>query len=190
MVTDVSGISWNVSPYSIPEYIPLKGLKVRFVGIYEDVRTFRGDLETCLESQLFRIFKEFGNKKVLTKESEYAKRYMRIAEINGHRPNLEKHLAKKFYHFQYVRKHGFLLRKRRGDPILILKEPFWKTRYGEEFDVLEGPEIWEGVTVCAALWVTNKERVRVLWARDRYPGRKDVYKDVEELKLNRKLDLY
>lgn len=190
MPTEVSGISRNISPYTFPEDIPLEGLKVRFIGIYEDLRTFRGDLDTCLESQLCRVFKEFGNNLSLTKETDYAKRYMRIVEINGHRPNLEKHLSKKFGVFKYIRKRGFLLRKRRADPLIVLHEPFWKTRYGGEYNALEGPEIWEGVTVCAALWVTNKKKVKVIWARDRYPGTKKVHHDVEEFKLNRKLDLY
>lgn len=183
-------VSRNVTPDSFPVFVPLEGLKVRFVGIYDDIRTFRGDIDNCLETQLFRVFKEFKGNFTIAKETDYVKRYLRIAEMRGFKPKVEELLNRKLRLFTYIRKKHFIQRKRKGDPILLLKEPFWKTRYGGEFDSLEGPEIWEGVSVCAALWVTNQKRVKVLWAKDRAPGTKEVADDPIEFKLNSTLHLF
>ncbi|MGW8324100.1 MAG: hypothetical protein ACWGNI_00260 [Desulfobacterales bacterium] len=69
-----------------------------------------------------------------------------------------------------LRKHGFDSKLNKKQPICVLKEPFWATRFGYVADWLKGYEIYHGGRRCSAMYVLGYEKVPVLWAADKHPG--------------------
>ena len=67
-------------------------------------------------------------------------------------------------------------------PIMILKEPFWKTRFGQSFDGIVGPEIWNGAGRCAAAWVLNQRTIPAMFVEDCRPGAKECEKITRKFK--------
>lgn len=71
-----------------------------------------------------------------------------------------------------IKKHGFDRKKNSLQPITVLKEPFWKTRFEYYADWLNGYEIYHGGRRCAAMYALGYEYVPVLLAEDKAPGSK------------------
>ena len=67
-------------------------------------------------------------------------------------------------------------------PIMILKEPFWNTRFGQSFDGIVGPEIWNGAGRCAAAWVLNQRTIPAVWVEDCRPGAKECERITRKFK--------
>lgn len=69
-----------------------------------------------------------------------------------------------------VKKRGFDKKKNAKQPITVLQSPFWRTRFGEVPNWVNGWEIYHGGRRCAALYVLGFVNVPVLVAQDKYPG--------------------
>lgn len=69
-----------------------------------------------------------------------------------------------------IKKHGFDLKRNAMQPVLVLKEPFWKSRFNFKEDWLDGYEIYHGGRRCAALYALGHETVPALIGVDKHPG--------------------
>jgi hypothetical protein len=76
------------------------------------------------------------------------------------------HLPKRFAVLNSIRKHGY----RKSEPIQILPEPFWASRFGIGKG---GAEIWTGAGRAAARCVLGKNTVWAEWYEDTMPGSND-----------------
>ena len=62
---------------------------------------------------------------------------------------------------------------------MILKEPFWRTRFGLD---IKGLEIWNGGGRCAAAYALGMTEIKVAWHEDSLPGSSDKAKFKHKLK--------
>jgi hypothetical protein len=139
----------------------------------EDERVFRGKLDDSVEAQFYRTILEYGMNTSILKATDYARRYEKLLNLKRfhHRMRtFDEHLKTREALFNSIRKHGFKFKKRKGDQVKILLEPFWKTRYNLRSEKITGPEIWNGVETCAILQVLGEERVKGLFMKDNFPG--------------------
>lgn len=74
-----------------------------------------------------------------------------------------------------LKKHGFETSKSKP-PIQVLKEPFWKTRFGCEEKWLKGMEVWNGMGRCAAAYAMGWTAITVQMVEDaKKPGDKGKF---------------
>jgi hypothetical protein len=85
--------------------------------------------------------------------------------------NIKEHiLGSRYDVLMSIKKYGFDKKKNKKQPVAVLMEPFWMTRFGWNVSWLKGPEIYHGGRRCAAMYALGYERVRVLVMEDKYPG--------------------
>lgn len=83
---------------------------------------------------------------------------------------IKEHIKKRWKLYKSLKKRGFK-KKRRGDrPIVVLKKPFWTTRFGLKEDWVKGWELWDGAGCCAAAYVLGWKTIPGVFAEDLFPG--------------------
>jgi len=111
-------------------------------------------------------------------------KHCRLAEDRRHRYRLgmkkwteeaikEHILGSRYKILRSIKKRGFDSKRNSLQPVTVLKEPFWKTRFDFHTDWLKGYEIYHGGRRCAAMYALGYEQVPVLWAQDKKPGSKN-----------------
>lgn len=95
---------------------------------------------------------------------------------------IKSHIKARYSIFKSIKKHGYDPKFDNSNPIQVLKQPFWKTRFGLDEPWLNGLEIWNGAGRCAAAYALGIDRLKVKMCTDRYPGTNDKGKFKDKLK--------
>jgi len=158
------------------EPIPLKDLNIRFIPMaklgrwYDDM-----SLANSPHVDLLRQYIEHGLNWDILENGRYAQeRRARRFEFKQEKWSekwIKKHIKIRIKIYESLKKTGFVSQ---GKPVMVLKEPFWKTRY--DYPGIEGYEIWNGAGRCAAAHVLGWKTIPGLWVQDTRPGYKKCEK--------------
>lgn len=155
--------------------ILLEKLHIRYIPFVTPIDMWNYDM-SLINSPHVELCNIFATNKLDWKEirkSRYYKERVRRWEIGMKRwttEKIESHIVDRYKIFRSIKKHGFKKRLVNADPIYVLKEPFWRTRFGLNENFLGGYEIWNGAGRCAALHVLGVETINVLISKDANPG--------------------
>jgi len=120
--------------------------------------------------EIMRIFMKYGFDVNRLKASRYVadkrKRFVLGRKAWTDDYIFNKHLKKRWKVFRLVKK-GFTGWIR---PIMILTEPFWKTRFGNTPEWVKGPELWDGHGRASAMYVMGYYKTEVDVCEDAKPG--------------------
>lgn len=180
-MNDVIPITGKLEP------LPLKELNIRFVPMARLHRWYTDmSLPNSLHVKLLQQYIDFGTEVKIDGEidkpvysgvdlmnfllkGDYAEeRRMRRVEFKQEKWSekwIKKHIKIRIGIYESMKERGFVAE---GKPVMVLKEPFWKTRFN--YPGIEGFEIWNGAGRCAAAYVLGWETIPGLWVADTRPG--------------------
>jgi hypothetical protein len=130
-------------------------------------------LITSPHVELMTIFRDYGKDWTRIMGGRYVeeRRHRRACGMaRWTEEYIKYHIHKRWDIFKSIRKHGLDYRKCRRDPIVVLKEAFWKTRFGAVDIWLQDHEIWNGAGRCSAAYVLGHARIKATLSQDKYPG--------------------
>ena len=133
---------------------------------------------------LLKIIKYGLNKKVLKKTKYWQERRHRynIGMTRWTDGVVWEHIKKRWDTYCSLKKHGYDKKKGDRKPVLILKQPFWETRFNWESGFLNGPEVWDGMgrvsSAIALRWKTIPGR----YCEDAKPGACEFDKGLNKIK--------
>ena len=157
------------------EKVQLEALHIRYIPVVTPMDIYEGDLSLINSPhvEMLEMYEKHGFDWRKLKKTRYVKERRRRFKIgmskwtDGYILNV--HLPKRFKLFESIRKKGY----DRRQPIEILEEPFWVSRFGLKNAWVDGPEIWTGAGRAAARWVLGKRTIWAEWYEDRRPGSMD-----------------
>ena len=86
---------------------------------------------------------------------------------------IQEHIKQRWKIYKSLSKYQFVPKMSRGKPVIVLKKPFWTTRFGFKADWLGGWEIWDGMRRCSAQHFIGRKTIKGYFAEDTKPGSKD-----------------
>ena len=125
--------------------IPLKKLHIQYIPVVTPMNIWNNDmfLKNSPHVELLRIIYKHGFKWERIMKS-------RFVQIRRHRyimgldkwtdKRIKEHIEQRWEIFKSLYKKGFIEKKSREKPVIVLKKPFWQTRFGFEADWLKGYE--------------------------------------------------
>lgn len=170
--------------------IPVKKLHIRFIPVVTPIFYWKTDegydmsLEESPHVGLLRVIKEKGFDWDILQETRYwferAYRY-NIGFKDWDKKKIKNHIRRRWGIYKSLKKSGYRHKLRGDKPVIVLKKPFWKTRFGLDYDWLKGLECHDGGGICAAAYYLGMKTIPGYYAKDKYPGSKK--KGVFEHKL-------
>jgi len=166
--------------------IPLVRLHVRYIPVVTPIELWRNDmsLKNSPHVSLLKQIRSYGIDWELLEETRYWKERKHRYDIgfkDWDKRKIKTHIKRRWGIYKSLKKSGYRHKLRGEKPVIVLKKPFWKTRFGLDKDWLDGYEISDGAGICTAAWVLGKTHIPGYYAKDRYPGSKK--KGVFEHKL-------
>ena len=156
--------------------VDLKKLNYQFIPVltHDSIWNFDMSLPNSPQVECAKLLLKYGRNWDKLK-------YCRFAEDRRHKyrcgmkkwteKQIKEHiLGSRYKILMSIKKNGFDKKLNSKQPVAILKEPFWKTRFNYTAEWLTGFEIYHGGRRCAAMYALGYESVPVLWVRDKYPG--------------------
>ena len=164
--------------------IDISKLHLRYVPHVEPLHLYNDDmsLKASPHVEMLYLIGTYGFDWDRIKESRYGQilEYKHVMGVGGYdRNDILDNLNKAWRTYSSIATRG--MRDRRS--VIILKKPFWATRFGHK--KIKGMEIWKGVWVCAAACFLGMKTVKGRMAEDAYPGSgvkgifEEMYKGVE-----------
>ncbi len=164
----------------------LADLHIRYIPVITPPRLWNRDmsLPNSPHVELMKIFKNYGFDKERIKESRYFKdrqyRHKYLDKWTDKR--IWKHIKEGRYRiFNLMAKEGWNKKRSKGDPIKVLPEPFWCSRFNRTWDWIKGEEIWNGAGRCSAAYVLGYDHLYCQPVVDKYANTE--YKGKFEKKL-------
>lgn len=171
--------------------IPLADLHIQYVHNVTPIDLWRRDmsLATSPHVELLRLIRGHGLNWDILKDTRYVeeRRHRRAIGMKQWTDEyIKRHIKTRWDTYRSLKKHGFdaeRYKKKDGRerPVLILAEPFWRTRFGYDAPWLCGPEIWDGGGRCSAAYVLGWKTIPAKMAADRKPGTGDKGRFAEKL---------
>lgn len=164
--------------------IPLENLHYRFIPMSFSSAYWPGQepmkIGNSPHVEIMKIFKDRGFCDDCLKYTRYCRERLDRGLKYGMEQWLstkymKSHLKRRFKILKSLQRKGY---RRPEKPVLILKEPFWVTRFGFKSDSMRiiGPEIWDGGGRCAAAFVLGWETIKAFWVEDAHPGKNSCRK--------------
>ena len=168
--------------------IPLDQLHLQYIPKITPLEMYPGsDPMLMLKSHHVRLLKKiikYGlNKKVLKKTKYWQERRHRFnIGMEWSDSRVFEHIKRRWDTYCSLKKKGY--NKKKGDrkPILILKEPFWHTRFNWESGFLHAPEIWDGAGRVSAAIVLGWKTISCRYCEDAKPGACEFDKGLNKIK--------
>jgi len=162
--------------------VPLKDLHIQYVHNVTPAELWNFDMSLANSPhvELLKLIREKGfDWDEIWKTRYVAERLNRfkLGMNNWTRKHLKEHIKWRYEVLRSLKHHGYkaklhITAKGKNRPVRILKEPFWKTRFGFERDWLTGYEIWDGGGRSSAAMALGWETIPAVICEDRYPGSK------------------
>jgi len=173
--------------------IPLDKLHHRYVArvtpleLYEAVdpmHVFKSHHVSLLKT----IIKHGLDKKRLMKTPYWKERQHRynIGMTRWTNKKIWEHINDRWQTYRSLKKHGY--DKKLGDrkPVLVLKKPFWETRFNWDSGFLNGYEVWDGMGRVSSAVVLGWKTIPGRFCEDMKPGACEFDKGLNKIK-NRKV---
>ena len=160
--------------------IPINNLHVQFVPAANPWKFWHGydmmALRTSPHVEILEMYVKHGFNKELFMQTSYFKERQERRTIHGRTNWTDKyifeHINNRIKIYDSLKKKGYKHKLHKYHPILVLKTPFWETRFGEKHDGVVGPEILDGAGRCSAAYVLGWKTIPGMWVEDRSPGTK------------------
>lgn len=166
----------------MPEIIPIEkklrkvklaDLHIRYIPVVTPINLWNFDmgLPKSPHVELMRIFARHRFDWSRLSSSRYYKERRLRRKIGMRRWTEEKifnHIIARYKIWRSIKNNGYDKHRDRVNPIKVLPEPFWKTRFGMK--KLNGMEIWNGAGRCAAAYALGYDSLPVLMCEDAHPG--------------------
>jgi len=124
--------------------------------------------------EVARLLLEHGRDWSVIKKSRYVadRRYRKAAGMSKWTDSyIKQHIFESRYKIlRSLKKHGYKKSLAVNQPIAVLREPLWVSRFEADYPWLHGLEIYHGGRRCAAAYVLGIEMLPGFWAEDRYAG--------------------
>lgn len=155
--------------------IKLSTLHIRYIPVVTPWELWDADMALVGSPhlELMYIFKNYGLKWDIIETKRYwmeRKHRYNIGMKKWTEKNIREHIKKRYRIFKSIKEKGYSKSKSKGDPIKVLKKPFWETRFGFAGHKLQGPEIWNGAGRCAAAYSLGIKTIPVVFVIDKYSG--------------------
>lgn len=152
--------------------IELDKLHVRYIPVVTPIKLWNYDMSLANSPhvELMRIFDKHGLDMHRIKKTRYYKERRHRYKIGMKRWSenyVFYHIEKRYKLFKSIKKKYKTDKK---NPICVLKQPFWTTRFGLEEEWMGGYEIYNGAGRASSLYVLGKKTVKVMLCKDKYPG--------------------
>jgi len=159
----------------INEYVELAQLHYQYIPVVTDIELWNGDmsLPNSPHVELVRLMLTMKNglRWDEIKQTRYYKdRMFRVGHGVGNEIYVQTKIMSRHIVLKKILKHGFDRKKSNECPIVILNEPFWKTRFQAKEPWLNGMEIWDGGGRCAIAYVLGETKVPAYIYEDAHPG--------------------
>lgn len=155
--------------------VPLRELHVQYIPYLTPIRLwgYNMNLVNSPHVELLLTIKQVGLDWEHLKSTRYWKERKRRFKLGNKKwtdKHLKKHITWRYEIYKSLKKKGFKRKLYKDKPILILKEPFWTTRFGYKRGWLIGPEIYDGAGRCSAAIVLGWKEIPAMWCEDIDPG--------------------
>jgi hypothetical protein len=164
------------------EKIPLAKLHFQFIPILTDLELWNHDmsLPNSPQVEVASLLLKHGKNWSKLKDCRYAqdrRHRFKCGQKKWTEKAIKEHiLGSRYSILRSLKKRGFRKEMSKQQPISVLREPLWKSRFGYDTDWLQGAEIYHGGRRCAAAYVLGWKTVPGYWARDkRKPGDKGKF---------------
>ena len=161
------------------EKVELEKLSYQFIPglITHDIWLFDMSLPNSPQVECAKLLLEHGKDWGKLKDCRFAQdrrhRY-KLGQKKWTEEHIKAHiLGSRYDILKSIQKRGFDKKLNAQEPVAILKEPFWKTRFDYTAEWLNGYEIYHGGRRCSAMYALGHETVPVVWCVDKKPGSKD-----------------
>lgn len=171
------------------EDIPLHNLHYQYLKSSRHEKFWNGyemmHIKTSPHVELLLKIMEIGFDWKVLLDTPYAKQRRERRTVHGSARwtdgFIKKHIKHRWDTYLSLKKSGYktsLHTSKNGfsQPVMILRKPFWETRYGEKLDGIAGPEIWDGGGRCAAAFALGWKTIPGVWVEDVKPGSKSCKK--------------
>lgn len=167
--------------------IPLEKLHVQYVPVVTPLEIWKNDMSLVNSPhvELLELIKQHGfDWKRIKRTRFYAVRKHResVGMKQWTDDKIREHIIQRWKIYNSIFKKGFSTKRSAEKPVIVLREPFWTTRFGFAPDWLKGWEIWDGMRRSSACYVLGKKFVLGYFAEDTKPGSKDPGKFGDKLK--------
>jgi hypothetical protein len=157
--------------------IPVRNLNIRYIPVVTPIDMWNHDmsLKNSPHVELLKAIKEVGlDWEALSKTRYWLERKHRfdIGFKDWNKKKIKTHIKRRWAIYKSLKKSGFRPKLRGEKPVVVLKEPFWKTRFGLDEKWHKGPQIWDGGGVCVAAYFLGWDTIKGYYAKDKYPGSK------------------
>lgn len=178
----------DVKTVSGIENIPLDELHIRYIPMVQLERWYVGAEPMLLKNsphvEMLSVYRDEGLNWDKLLSGRYAEerrtRRVKFGQKRWTEDYIKEHIIHRIKVYKSMKERWFP--RCEDKPIMILKEPFWQTRFGEKHDGIVGPEIWNGGGRCAAAWVLNWRTISAVWAEDMRPGAKECERITRKFK--------
>ncbi len=177
--------------------VKLEDLNIRYIPMAKLERWWDGhehgynmmSLPTSPHVEIMRIFLKHGFDWKRLKHSRYAEERRYRAKVGMTQWDSSKymkaHFEKRYAILRSLRRSGYVKKKHGNRPIMILKEPFWNSRFKWNDPLIKGLEIWNGAGRSSAFYALGKKYIPVVYVEDVAPGKMKC-KDLERKFKNAK----
>ena len=155
--------------------VAIADLHIQYIPVLTPTDIWRGGMAVCVSPhvKLMGMFLKHGLDTKRVRLTDYFRERVRRRMFGMKRWTdkyiLTHHAEKRYAILKSIKKNGY----DNSQPILVLKEPFWATRFGTVPTWVHGPEIWTGAGRSSACFVLGIEEIPVQWVEDTRPGSGD-----------------
>ncbi len=151
--------------------VKLADLSVRYIPVVTPIKLWNHDMSLVNSPhvELMKIFKKRGLDINYIKKTRYYKERKHRYKIGMRRWTenyLYYHIEKRYKLFKSIKKK---YKSDKENPICVLKQPFWTTRFGLDEEWMGGLEIFNGAGRCSSLVALGKKTVKVMICKDKHP---------------------
>ena len=160
------------------EKIPIYPLHIQYVPVVTPINIWESNM-ALVDSphvELIQAIKKVGFDWGVLMQTRYAKvrqHRRKCGLVKWTDKKIKDHIMVRWSIYNSIKKNGFKKSKCKEKPVIVLKEPFWKTRFGFNAPWIHGHEIWDGAGRTTAMYHTGHEYVWGVWAEDAKPGTGD-----------------
>ena len=169
------------------QIVKLADLHIRYIPVVTPIDIWNNDmsLPNSPHVELFKIMLMYGFRWSELMHTRYVKERRRRFKIGMRRwtdEHVMEHLHVRYSILKSLQKHGYSSKKHGDKPVVVLKQPFWKTRFGLDKPFLGGMEIWDGGGRSTAMYALGKKEIPCVFYEDKAPGSNDRGKFGKKLK--------
>ena len=158
--------------------VKLDDLHIQYVPMVKPEQWWHGldmmALRTSPHVELLEIIKEHGFDWAIIKQSGYWKERVDRRETHGRKDwtneYIKRHIKRRWETYRSLKKKGYKKDLSTKQPLLVLKEPLWNTRFNWNDPNIRGLELVDGAGRASSAYVLGWKTIPVTWVQDAAPG--------------------